>query len=94
MAVAAHPKTLGDMKLFQNIRAYFRALVFDFRFAAARREANRRAALSGRKHLVIVLNSRPVVVSKQRIKALVKSGEFKKGVTPADIEAKAIYRTF
>lgn len=82
------------MSISAKIAHFFRALVFDFRFAAARREANRRAALSGRKHLVVVLNRRPVVVSKQRIKFLIKSGEFKKGVTAADIEAKAIYRTF
>lgn len=81
------------MKFFQNLRAYCRALVFDFRFRHCRREADRRRALSGLKQLVIVLNRRPMVVSKQHIKKLVREGMYRKGVTAADIEAKAIYRT-
>ena len=74
------------MKLFRNIRTYFRAVVFDC-------EADRRRAVSGQKHLVINLNGRPVVVSKQHIKRLVREGVYRKGVTAADIEAIAIYRT-
>lgn len=81
------------MKLFNNIRAYFRALIFDFRLAHCRREADRLRALSGRKHLVIVMNRRPVVISKQAIKNLLRDGSFRRGVTPAHIEARAIYRT-
>ena len=81
------------MKFFQNLRAYCRALVFDFRFRHCRRAADRRRALSGQKQLVIVLNRRPMVVSKQHIKKLVREGMYRKGVTAADIEAKAIYRT-
>jgi hypothetical protein len=34
-----------------------------------------------------------VVVSKQHIKRLVREGVYRKGVTAADIEAIAIYRT-
>lgn len=81
------------MKFFQNLRAYCRALVFDLRFRHCRREADRRRALSGQKQLVIVLNRRPMVVSKQHIKKLVREGMYRKGVTAADIEAKAIYKT-
>ena len=81
------------MKFFKNLRTYFRALVFDCRLRHCRREADRRRALSGHKQLVIVLNRRPVVVSKQHIKELVREGMYRKGVTAADIEAKAIYRT-
>lgn len=81
------------MKLFNNIRTYFRAVVLDCRLRHARREADRRRALSGQKQLVIVLNRRPVVVSKQHIKRLVREGMYQKGVTAATIEAKAIYRT-
>ena len=81
------------MTLFKNIRTYFRALIFDCRLRHCRREADRRRALSGQKQLVIVLNRRPVVVSKQHIKQLVREGMYRKGVTAADIEAKAIYRT-
>ena len=81
------------MSIFKNIKAYFRAVIFDCRLRHCRREADRRRALSGQKQLVIVLNRRPIVVSKQHIKKLVREGMYRRGVTPADIEAKAIYRT-
>ena len=82
------------MKLFKSIKVWFRAVVFDCRLRHCRREADRRAAFFGKKYLVITLDRRPVVVSKQRIRQLVREGMFRKGVTAADIEAKAIYRTF
>lgn len=81
------------MSIFKNIKAWFRAVIFDCRLRHCRREADRRRALSGQKQLVIVLNRRPVVVSKQHIKKLVRGGMYRRGVTAADIEAKAIYRT-
>lgn len=81
------------MSIFKNIKAWFRAVIFDCRLRHCRREADRRRALSGQKQLVIVLNRRPVVVSKQHIKRLVREGLYRRGVTAADIEAKAIYRT-
>lgn len=70
---------------------FFKALVFDFRLHHCRREADRRRALSGQKQLVITLNRRPVVVSKQLIRRLVREGMYRKGVTAADIEKAAIY---
>ena len=81
------------MSIFKNIKAWFRAVIFDCRLLHCRREADRRRALSGQKQLVIVLNRRPIVVSKQHIKKLVREGMYRRGVTAADIEAKAIYRT-
>lgn len=81
------------MSIFKNIKAYFRAVIFDCRLRHCRREADRRRALSGQKQLVIVLNRRLIVVSKQHIKKLVREGMYRRGVTAADIEAKAIYRT-
>ncbi len=81
------------MSIFKNIKAYFRAVVFDCRLRHCRREADRRRALSGQKQLVIVLDRRPVVVSKQHIKRLVREGMYRRGVSAADIEAKAVYRT-
>lgn len=81
------------MSIFKNIKAWFRAVIFDCRLRHCRREADRRRALSGQKQLVIVLNRRPVIVSKQHIKKLVREGMYRRGVTAADIEAKAIYRT-
>lgn len=70
---------------------FFKALVFDFRLRHCRREADRRRALSGQKQLVITLNRRPMVVSKQHIKSLVREGMYRKGITAADIEKAAIY---
>lgn len=81
------------MKFFQNLKNYFRAVIFDCRLRHCRREAERRRALSGQKQLVIVLNRRPIVISKRHIKKLVREGMYRRGVTAADIEAKAIYRT-
>lgn len=81
------------MSIFKNIKTWFRAVIFDCRLRHCRREADRRRALSGQKQLVIVLNRRPVIVSKQHIKQLVREGMYRRGVTAADIEAKAIYRT-
>lgn len=81
------------MNIFKSIKAFFRAVVFDCRLRHCRREADRRRALSGQKQLVIVLDRRPLVVSKQHIKRLVRDGMYRRGVTAADIEAKAIYRT-
>lgn len=81
------------MSIFKNIKAWFRAALFDYRLRHCRREADRRRALSGQKQLVIVLNRRPVVVSKQHIRRLVREGMYQKGVTAATIETKAIYRT-
>lgn len=81
------------MKFFQNLKNYFRAVIFDCRLRHCRREADRRRALSGQKQLVIVLNRRPIVVSKRHIKKLVREGMYRRGETAADIEAKAIYRT-
>lgn len=81
------------MRLIKNIQSYFRALLFDFRFSHCRREADHRRATSGLKHLVIVVDRRPVVVSKPQLKQFVRDGMFRKDVTTANIEAKAIYRT-
>ena len=81
------------MNIFKSIKAFFRAVVLDCRLRHCRREADRRRALSGQKQLVIVLDRRPLVVSKQHIKRLVREGMYRRGVTAADIEAKAIYRT-
>lgn len=81
------------MKFFQNLKNYFRAVIFDCRLRHCRREADRRRALSGQNQLVIVLNRRPIVVSKRHIKKLVREGMYRRGVTAADIEANAIYRT-
>ncbi len=81
------------MSIFKNIKTWFRAVIFECRLRHCRREADRRRAISGQKQLVIVLNRRPVVVSKQHVRRLVREGMYRRGVTAADVEAKAIYRS-
>lgn len=81
------------MSIFKNIKTWFRAVIFVCRLRHCRREADRRRAISGQKQLVIVLNRRPVVVSKQHVRRLVREGMYRRGVTAADVEAKAIYRS-
>ena len=81
------------MSIFKNIKTWFRAVIFECRLRHCRREADRRRAISGQKQLVLVLNRRPVVVSKQHVRQLVREGMYRRGVTAADIEAKAIYRS-
>jgi len=81
------------MSIFKNIKTWFRAVIFECRLRHCRREAYRRRAISGQKQLVIVLNRRPVVVSKQHVRRLVREGMYRRGVTAADVEAKAIYRS-
>lgn len=81
------------MSIFKNIKTWFRAVIFECRLRHCRREADRRRAISGQKQLVIVLNRRPVVVSKQHVRQLVREGMYRRGVTAADVEAKAIYRS-
>lgn len=81
------------MSIFKNIKTWFRAVIFECRLRHCRREADRRRAISGQKQLVIVLNRRPAVVSKQHVRRLVREGMYRRGVTAADVEAKAIYRS-
>ena len=67
------------------------ALLFDFRKKRAIRKAQAEADLYGRKFLVLVFNKKPVVVSKQGIKALIRRHRFSKGFTPEKAEQLAIY---
>lgn len=79
------------MSFFNHLREYFRALIFERRLRACRTIADRRRAISGQKQLVIVFNRRPEVISKQQVKRLIRDGVYKKGVSAADIERRAIY---
>jgi hypothetical protein len=63
------------------------------RVMRARAEADRLAVVTGKKQLVIILRGRPAVISKQNIKLMVRQHRFNKGVTAADIEKIAIYKT-
>ena len=67
---------------------FFRALLFDFRKKRAIRKAQADADLYGRKFLVLVFNKKPVVVSKQGVKALIRRHRFSKGFTPEKAESQ------
>lgn len=51
---------------------YFRAIIFDWRKNRAIREARRSADLYRKKYLVLVHNGRPVCVSMQGVKKLIR----------------------
>lgn len=48
---------------------------------------------TGRKQLVIIFNSKPVVISKQDLTRMIRRGKFQKGVSVQDIEKKALFIT-
>lgn len=47
----------------------------------------------GQKWLVLMYGGKPLVVSKQHLKAKIKEGAFCKGFTPEKAESLAIYKT-
>jgi hypothetical protein len=56
-------------------------------------KANKLAKLFGLKYLVIYMNGSLKVVPKKTIRELVAKRRFRKGVTVADIERRALYVT-
>lgn len=70
-----------------------RAYVLRRQTEQAIRQANLIARESGRKQLVLLFKGRPIVVSKQRLKQLIRQRKFNKGVKIADLERAAIFVT-
>ncbi len=68
-------------------------IIFALRYKRAVRRAIRFHQITGLKHLVIIINRKPVTVSKRDLKNLIKRHRFKKGVTVQDIESKALFIT-
>lgn len=68
-------------------------LIFAFRFKRAVRKADRFQHITHRKYMVLVINRRLEVISKQEIRKFIDNGVFRKGTTIHDIEKKAIYIT-
>lgn len=73
------------------VSKFFKALLFDYRRKRAIRKAQADADLYGKKFLVLVFNKKPVVVSKQGIKSMIRRHRFSKGFTPEKAEQLAIY---
>lgn len=81
------------VKLFQKIVKAYKSYVLYRRCKRAIKRAERQAVTTGKKQLVIVYGGKPLVVSKQHLKAKIKEGAFCKGFTPEKAESLAIYKT-
>lgn len=66
-------------------------IIFAWKFKRAVKKANKLSRLFGMKFLVIFMNGGLKVVPKQTIRELVRTRRFRKGVTVADIEKRALY---
>lgn len=71
--------------------SFVKQIIFTWRFKRAVRKANKLSRMFGMKYLVISLNGGLKVVPKQTIRELVARHRFRKGVTVADIEKRALY---
>ncbi len=81
------------VKLFQKIVKAYKSYVLYKRCKRAIKRADRQAVTTGKKQLVIMYGSKPLVVSKQHLKQKIKEGAFCKGFTPEKAESLAIYKT-
>lgn len=68
-------------------------LIFAWRYKRAVKKADKLSRLFGMKYLVVFLNRGLKVVPKQTVRELVRKRRFRKGVTVADIEKRALYVT-
>ena len=68
-------------------------IIFGFRFKRAVRRADRFHHITHRKYMVLVINKKLEVLSKQEVRKFVAGGIFRKGTTVGDIEGKALYIT-
>ena len=68
-------------------------MVFTWKYRRAVKKAKNMSRIFGMKYFVILLNGRLKVVPKQAIKELVRTRRFRKGVTAADIEKRALFVT-
>ena len=63
------------------VKKYFKALLFDWRKKRAIKKAQNDAELHRKKFLVLVFNGKPVVVSMQGIKKMIRQHRFSKDFT-------------
>ena len=76
-----------------NMLQLIKDLIFAFRFKQAVKKADRFHHITHRKYMVLVINKRLEVLSKQEIRKFLANGIFQKGTTLSDIELKALYTT-
>lgn len=75
------------------MRKIIKDLIFGYRFKRAVKKADRFHHITHRKYMVLVINKRLEVLSKQELRKFVANGIFRKGTTVQDIEQKALYIT-
>lgn len=68
-------------------------IIFGLRFKRAVKRADDLHNITHRKYLVLVINKKLEVLSKQEVRKFVANGIFQKGTTVWDIERKALYIT-
>lgn len=68
-------------------------IIFGLRFKRAVKRADDLHNITHRKYLVLVINKKLEVLSKQEVRKFVANGIFRKGTTGGDIERKALYIT-
>ena len=68
-------------------------IIFGFRFKRAVKKADRFHHITHRKYMVLVINKKLEVLSKQELKKFIANGIFRKGTTIQNIERKALYIT-
>lgn len=73
------------------VKKYFKALLFDWRKKRAIKKAQNDAELHRKKFLVLVFNGKPVVVSMQGIKKMIRQHRFSKDFTAETARKCAIY---
>ncbi|WP_233582382.1 hypothetical protein [Prevotella sp. OH937_COT-195] len=79
--------------MVNNMIRLIKDIIFGFRFRRAVRKADRFHHITHRKYMVLVINKKLVVLSKQEVGKFVENGVFKKGTAVGDIETKALYIT-
>lgn len=68
-------------------------IIFGLRFKRAVKRADDLHNITHRKYLVLVINKKLEVLSKQEVRKFVANGIFRNGTTVGDIERKALYIT-
>lgn len=81
------------VKIIEKLVKAYKSYVLYKRCRRAIKRADRQAVTTGRKQLVIMYGGKPIVVSKQHLKAKIREGAFCKGFTPEKAESLAIYKT-
>ncbi len=81
------------VKFIHKVVELCKSFILYKRCRRAIKEADRRLVQTGKKQLVLMYDGKPMVISKQQVKAKIRQGFFHKGFTPEKAESLAIYKT-